>query len=85
MKLDFNPNNPEITKLFNKLTTYPGTSINSNLAKEVVKFKTIRYLRDKKHMYIAKDRAKNKSIIFFPPNVKINKKENGNGFFFDIF
>lgn len=79
----FNPKNPEIEKIFNRLITYPGISIDRNLARDISRHKTIRRLREKNHMFIARDQNKNKTILFFPPNVKVEKQNNG--FIFKIF
>ena len=79
----FNPCNPEIEKIFNRLIQYPGVTIDRNIARNISRYKTIRLLREKNNIYIARDTNKNKTLLFFPPNVKIEKYKNG--FKFEIF
>jgi hypothetical protein len=81
--IHFHPSNPEIEKIFNRLLQYPGVSVEHKLAQDISRNKTIRLLRRKNHLFIGRDYNKHKTIIFFPPNVKV--KKNGDNFFFEIF
>lgn len=82
--IKFYPNNPEIEKIFNRLTKQQGTVIHTTrLMADIGKNKAIKKLRAKNHIYFGYDRQKHHSIIFFPPNVKVKKKDNG-CFFFEI-
>lgn len=81
----YNPKNAELEKIFDRLTCYPGVRVKGKLAQNISRNKTIRFLRDNNYMVIAKDFTKGNSLLFFPPNVKVKKKENGNGFFFEVF
>jgi hypothetical protein len=81
----FNPHNPEIEKIFNRLTKNQATLIsNSRLATDFSRHKAIRRLREKNHIYIGYDRQKHQSIVFFPPNVKCKKNQKKGYFFFEI-
>jgi len=79
----FNPKNPEIEKIFDRFIKHPGTILECDKVHKINQYKTIRKLREKDHMFIGKDDGKHKTIIFFPPNVKITKHKNG--FSFRIF
>lgn len=82
--IQFHPPTLEIEKIFNRLTKYPAVSINHTIAQDISRNKVIRYLRSKNHMYIGRDYNKHKTILFFPPNVKV-KKTDKNSFIFEIF
>ena len=85
MVLTFFPKNKEIERIFDRLTKYPGVSLEPRLALDIGRNKTIRYLRNNNLIFIANDRRIHKSIIFFPPNIKIKKDAKGKKFFFDLF
>ena len=84
MVVSFFPKNKEIEHIFDRLTHYPGVSIDTRLALDIGRHKEIKFLRKNNLVFIANDRKRHKSIIFFPPNVKVKKKDDTNGFFFDM-
>jgi len=74
----FYPKNKKIESLFDRLAKNRVAEIDSRTAREVSKFKEMRYLREKKLLRIGKDHRNNLSIIW----IKTPLKKKGNGFFF---
>ena len=76
----FNPKKPEIENVFERLMRDNAAVVDSYIAANLVKNKTIRQLRRKGNFYIGNDRNKHKSVIFC--DFKIKRK--GNKFFFEF-
>jgi len=76
--VSFYPKSQEIEKILERLTKNVATYTNHTVARDLCRFKEIRYLREKDQLYVGLDRRKDVSIIF----VKKPLTKKGNGFVF---
>jgi len=79
----FTSHDPKIMNIMEKLVNRPAIKIDTDLAKTLSRYKKIRLLREKNHLFIGWDRDKRISILFRPPNVNLKRK--GNGYLWDFF
>jgi len=75
----YNPKDPIIRNILDRLIHDRGTIVDSNKAQNFSKHAKIKYLRKKDKIYIAKDHRKNKSIILLD-GITL-RKDNGRYFF----
>lgn len=67
----------ELDDILKRLTKYPVVRVNPKTAQSISRYKCIRRLSEKDHIWIKK------GIISIPPQVKI--KKNKNGYHFNFF
>jgi hypothetical protein len=67
----------ELDDILNRLKKYPVLKVNPKTAQAISRYKSIRRLSEKNHIWIRK------GIISLPPNVKV--KKNKKGYYIDIF
>lgn len=82
MTLSFFLKNKEYANLMDRLIKDSATCVNTRIATDFCRIKSIKTLRKKNYLYVGNDRKKNKTIIYLTNN---NVRKNGKKYFFDFF
>ena len=72
----FNPKDPNIYHILERLEKDKATTINCHDAKQLLNYQQIRNMRKKDELFVGLDRRKNKSIIMITKPIK----KKGRGF-----